>query len=79
MAKDTSKSGTGRKVDNKLDILNQMMNGLYKDTYVSRPDNIENTDRIINRIDSVLDDLQGSDTSISGMTENGEHMVTKSS
>ena len=69
MAKDTSKSGVGRKVDNKLDILNQMMNGLYKDTYVSRPDNIENTDRIINRIDSVLDDLQGSDTSISGMTE----------
>ena len=59
-----------RRIDNKIDLLNQKMDSLYKDIYISRIDDRQNLDNIINGLDSALDRLQGgSDISISGMSE----------
>lgn len=59
-----------RKISNKLDLLDKKMDSLYKDVYVSRPDNKKNLINTIDAIDSVLDRLQGSeDMSVSGMVD----------
>ena len=67
-AANTSKY-SNRSINHKIDLLDQKLNSMYKDTYISRPDNKDNLDMVINRMDSVLDKLQGSDTSVSGMSE----------
>ena len=56
-------------IDKKLDLLNSKMDSLYKDIYTTRPDNRFNLDNIINSLDDTIDRLQGSDGSVSGMTE----------
>lgn len=58
-----------RTLNHELDLLSQKMDSLYKDIYISRPDNKENLDKIIDNIDDVLDKLQGSDSSAANMTE----------
>ena len=74
MANDTSSDSkdklvNNRSINHKFDLLNQKMNSMYKDTYISRPDNKLNLDRTIDRMDDILDKLQGSDTSVAGMSE----------
>ena len=61
-------SGT-RKINKKLDLLDQKMNGLYKDIYITRPDNKQNMNSIVDKLDQAIDRLQGSDTSVSGLSE----------
>lgn len=56
-------------INKDLDLLDRKMDGLYKDIYISRPDNKFNLDNILDNIDSALDKLQGMDTSAAGMTE----------
>ena len=65
----TNKISTSRALNHDLDLLNLKMDGLYKDIYITRPDNNENLDNIIDNLDDILDKLQGSDTSAAGMSE----------
>lgn len=67
-ANETSTSSS-RKISNKLNLLDKKLDGLYKDIYVSRPDNKNNLDRIIDRLDFAIDQIQDSDMNISGMSE----------
>lgn len=58
-----------KSISHKLDLLDQKMDGLYKDIYISRADNKQNLDSMIDNLDSVIDRLQGTDASVSGMSE----------
>ena len=64
-----TKSNGGSSINKKLDLLDAKVNGLYKDIYITRPDNKQNLDSLIDNLDTALDKLQGFDTSSSGMTE----------
>ena len=64
-----SRSNGGAKINKKLDLLDQKVNALYKDIYITRPDNKHNLDTMLDNLDSALDRLQGFDTSTAGMTE----------
>ena len=64
-----SRSNGGSSINKKLDLLGQKVNSLYKDIYITRPDNKQNLDSLIDNLDTALDKLQGFDTSSSGMTE----------
>ena len=68
-ARGISRSNGGAAIDKKLDLLDQKLDGLYKDIYISRPDNKQNLDAMIDNLDAVIDQLQGSDTTVSGMSE----------
>ena len=64
------RSTTGsRGVSHKLDLLDQKLDALYKDIYISRPDNKQNLDTMIDNLDTAIDKLQGIDASISSMSE----------
>ena len=58
-----------RKINKKMDLLDQKLNGLYKDIYVTRPDNRQNMDSIMDKLDKAIDRLQDTDLSVSGMSE----------
>lgn len=60
---------SSRGVSRKLDLLDQRMDGLYKDIYISRPDNKQNLDNMIDDLDTAIDKLQGVDASVSSMSE----------
>lgn len=60
---------TSKKISNKLDLLDKKLDGLYKDIYISRPDNKNNLDRILDRLDSAIDQIQDTDINVSGMSE----------
>lgn len=64
-----SRTNGGTAINKKLDLLGQKVNSLYSDIYITRPDNKQNLDSLIDNLDSALDKLQGFDTSSSGMTE----------
>lgn len=67
---DVNKSiNNSRKISNKLDLLDQKIDSLYKDIYVSRVDNGKNTDDIISRLDDSIDSIQSSINAVSGMSE----------
>ena len=67
---DTQKTpSTSRKITKKLDLLDRKLDGLYRDIYVSRPDNRQNMDTIVDKLDQGIDDLLSNDVSISGMSE----------
>ena len=66
---DQSKSTPPRGINNKLDDLDKRMDNLYKDIYISRPDNKRNLNMMIDNLDAAIDNLQPSDDSISGMSE----------
>ena len=67
--KDNESSNPSRGLNKKLDLLDRKMDGLYKDIYISRPDNRFNIDNIVDNLDNVIDKLQGADSTVSGMTE----------
>lgn len=66
---EVSRSNGGTKINKKLDLLDQKINGLYQSIYITRPDNKHNIDSLLDNLDAALDKLQGFDTSTSGMTE----------
>ena len=63
------KPTTSRGVSHKLDLLDQKMDALYKDIYISRPDNKQNLDSMIDDLDTTIDKLQGIDANVSSMSE----------
>lgn len=58
-----------RKISKKMDILDRKLDGLYRDVYVSRPDNKQNLDRVLDRIDNAINNIQSDEISVSGMSE----------
>lgn len=58
-----------RKINKKMDLLNQKMDGLYKDIYITRPDDRQNMNTIIDKLDTAIDHLQNTDSDVSGMSE----------
>ena len=58
-----------RKISTKLDILDQKIDGLYKDIYISRPDDDHSLNDLLNRIDSAIDNLQSDELNVAGMSE----------
>jgi len=64
-----TRSNGGSNINKKLDLLGQKVDSLYKDIYITRPDNKQNLDSLVDNLDTALDKLQGFDTSSSGMTE----------
>lgn len=65
--KDSPRSN--RKINNSIDSLEKKMDSMYRDLYVTRTDNRDNLNTMINSIDSYIDDLQSSDEDIGSMTE----------
>jgi len=64
------KSPGPRGINKKLDLLDQKMKGLYRDIYVSRPDNKQNYDKLLDDLDTSIANMQMSDTSSQyGMSE----------
>ena len=45
-----------KSVSSKLDLLDNKLDNLYKSVYISRPDNVHNTNDIINKLVIVLID-----------------------
>lgn len=58
-----------RSISNKLDLLDNKLDGLYKTVYISRPDNRNNMNDIINKLDDSIDKLQSNELNVSGMSE----------
>lgn len=58
-----------RKISKKMDILDRKLDGLYRDVYVSRPDNKQNLDRVLDRIDNAINNIQSDEMTVSGMSE----------
>ena len=59
---DNNSIGTpSRKVKKQLDILSKKMNGIYRDTYISRPDNKNNLDSVMNDLDNAINKLASVD------------------
>ena len=67
--KDNEKLPGYRRINKKLDLLDQKVNSLYKDIYITRPDNRVDLDRIIDRLDTTIDKLQKDNVETSGMSE----------
>lgn len=61
--------GMTRKISKKIDILDKKMDSLYSDIYISRPDNRQNLDSLVNDLDTALDKLYDPENDISGMSE----------
>lgn len=64
-----SSNNFDKKISKKLDLLDQKMDGLYKDIYISRPDNKKNLYNVFDRLDDVIDQIQDDSVNVSGMTE----------
>ena len=62
-------SRKNQSINKDLDLLDRKMDGLYKDIYISRPDNKDNLNNVLDKLDSTIDKLQGMDNSVAGMTE----------
>ena len=58
-----------RKIDKKLDLLDQKVNSLYKDIYITRPDNKVDLDKVIDRLDDTIDKLHKNNVNASSMSE----------
>lgn len=58
-----------RSISSKLDLLDDKLDGLYKSVYISRPDNKNNMNDIITRLDNSIDKLQSNELNVSGMSE----------
>ena len=56
-----SVSAPSRKVKKQLDILSKKMNSIYKDTYITRPDNKNNLDTVMNDLDVAINKLASVD------------------
>ena len=66
---DEQKLPGSRKITKKLDLLSTKMNSIYKDIYVSRTDNTDNLNAVVDRLDTSIDRLQKSNIDVSGMSE----------
>ena len=69
-AKNDSVSAPSRKVKKNLDILSKKMNGLYKDTYLTRPDDKNNLDTVMDELDIAINRIASVDNdNIATMSE----------
>jgi len=71
MANDNNSIATpSRKVKNNLDILSKKIDGLYKDTYLTRPDDRKNLDNIMDELDVAINRIASIDNdNIATMSE----------
>ena len=60
---------SSRRISKKLDLLDQKMDGLYRNIYITRPDNKKNLEDILNQLDDAIDAIQQNDVSVAGMSE----------
>ena len=60
---------SSKSINKKMDLLDRKMDEMYKDIYISRPDNRKNLDSMLDSMDAVIDKLQGSSMRASGMAE----------
>lgn len=60
---------SSKSINKKMDLLDRKMDEMYKDIYISRPDNRKNLDSMLDSMDAVIDKLQGSSMRASGMVE----------
>lgn len=67
-SKDNNMKGS-KKINKNIDLLNQKMDSLYKNIYITRPDNKNNLNMLINNLDTAIDQLNTKETSVSGMSE----------
>ena len=68
--KNNSISAPSRKVKKNLDILSRKMDGLYKDTYLTRPDDKNNLDQIMDDLDVAINRIASVDNdNIATMSE----------
>ena len=58
-----------RAVGKQIDLLDKKIDSIYKDIYITRTDNNDNLNNIINSIDNNLDKLRGENADTSGMSE----------
>lgn len=58
-----------RSISSKLDLLDTKLDNLYKNVYISRPDNQHNMNDIIRKLDDSIDKLQSNELNVSGMSE----------
>ena len=68
-SKDEKPISKDRKINSKLDLLDKKMNNLYKDIYISRPDDKDNLNSIVDKLDTSIDRLQKSNIDVAGMSE----------
>ena len=66
---DQENEKVSRAITKKLDLLDTKLDSLYKSIYISRPDNKNNMETIINQLDTSIDKLQSNELSVSGMSE----------
>ena len=67
---DNSISAPSKKVKKQLDILSKKMDGLYKDTYLTRPDNKNNLDDVMDNLDVAINRISSVDNdNIATMSE----------
>ena len=63
-------SAPSRKVKKQLDIISKKMDGLYKDTYITRPDNRNNLDTVMDDLDVAINRIASVDNdNIATMSE----------
>ena len=68
--RDNSVGAPSRKVKKQLDILSRKMDGLYKDVYITRPDNKNNLDDVMDNLDVAINRLASVDNdNIATMSE----------
>lgn len=68
-SQNTSTVKRSRKIENKLNLLDKKMDGLYRDIYTSRPDNVKNLGSVLDTLDTAIDNVQMQDVSVSRMSE----------
>lgn len=57
------------RINKKIDLLDRKMDGLYKDIYISRPDNRNSLSDITDKLDTAIDRLQNASNDISNTSE----------
>ena len=63
-------SAPSRKVKKQLDIISKKMDGLYKDNYITRPDNRNNLDAVMDDLDVAINRIASVDNdNIATMSE----------
>ena len=58
---DNNVAAPSRKVKKQLDIISKKINGLYKDTYITRPDDKNNLDDVMDNLDVAINRLASMD------------------
>lgn len=68
--KDNAVISSNKKIKNQLDLLSKKMDNLYQDTYITRADNINNINSVINDLDDAINRIASIDNdNVGNMSE----------